>query len=121
LAQQVYWEGWEGETPDITLATKLLHVHSFLDAHRSHKVVYGAIEDFSPDDEFGCLEWMDEAGVELLPRYFAERLGHSNWSDVQTYVEALGAAPWWWDQADLRTQAWRIFRDATHLISPPDR
>jgi hypothetical protein len=104
------------------LADQLPKVRAFLETHRSHEVIYGTSDDLGyncPDDELAFLEWIDDTGSELLPRYFAERLGHKNWSEVQTYIEGLHEPPLWWDYPDMRSRAWRVFRDANEDTASP--
>ena len=112
-----YWAG--GEDCD-WLAELLPHVRSFLIEHGMHDLVYGDSESFMPmDDDNNFLLWMNEAGyvLELMPRYFVERLYFTHWKQVEEYISREALPPFWWQLPTLRHKAKVIFTYAVKGIN----
>jgi hypothetical protein len=90
LARKEYWAG---EAENAWLAERLPKVHRFLEAHALHRVEYGDRERVFENN--GYLSWLCEDEDELLPRYFVERLGYTQWEQVRSHLERLQHPPWW--------------------------
>ena len=69
----------------------------FLQEHRSHRVIFGELEGFAPEDYY--LDWMQVGYcLEPSPRYLAQVLGLKTWEQVERYMTECGEpAPAWWE------------------------
>ena len=106
-------EYWQGEQEEPWLQRLLPRVKAFLERHGIHDLVYGEAEDVgllsTTGDDFDFLDWMDEEDeddyVDLIPRYFIERLGYKDWQQVTEHMAQLEHKPWWWYDNELRDKA----------------
>jgi hypothetical protein len=90
LARKEYWAG---EAKNAWLADRLPKVHRFLEVHSLHRVEYGDLERLVENNEH--LNWLCEDEDELLPRYFVERLGYTQWEQVRSHLKRHQHRPWW--------------------------
>ena len=96
LQTAAYWnpeeESWRKYLKDVFPAVK-----DFLDAHRTHRIVFGNIERFAPDYDDYNFEWM-EVGDVFQPRirYLVEVLHLETWEQVTEYMNGLKIPPVWW-------------------------
>ena len=110
LAAREYWEvdaEWLGQL--------LPAVRQFLHVHRNHDVRFGDAQllGITPmyDGDYRLFEWLMEAGYvyEELPRYYVERLGFRQWSQVVEHIEGSQSCPWWWGDEEYTNAARQKF------------
>jgi len=105
-------EYWRGAQDELWLRELLPEVRTFLEQHYTHDLTYGDGEDIGivpvTDDEYGFLDWMNQdenETIDLVPRYFVERLGYDSWQQVTANIVQLEDKPWWWFVPELRYKA----------------
>lgn len=109
-----YWNGVTLEDENLKwIRRELPQIQSFLEAHRAHKIIYAEASGFLWNNEES--DWMDEEVeseyVDKSPRYYVERLGLTEWCEVEAEVGRNGeaSAPFWWHQQPKHQQAKQKF------------
>ncbi|HLG15088.1 MAG TPA: hypothetical protein VJH03_11380 [Blastocatellia bacterium] len=96
LSAEEYWNPPRTEASSWLYKEVLPSVRRFLIEHRRHRVVFGNTSDFLSAGE-AVFDWMQVgSSLQLLPRYFVERLGLVTWDEVCREVANQDATPWWW-------------------------
>jgi hypothetical protein len=97
LATASYWNPPRDDDSRWLYEKIFLPLQQFLDAHRSHRIVFGTSEDFAPDMDDYDFAWM-QTGYLATPtvRYLVEVLSLKSWQEVAEYMEAMEIQPAWW-------------------------
>jgi hypothetical protein len=114
LSAREYWTPSETESADWLYEEVLPSTRHFLERHKSHRVIYGQMEDFLPFNGEGFLDWLQLGFMpQLLPRYFVECLGLKTWDEVRNFVAGQESAPWWWmlEWENLHNKARKKFQE----------
>jgi hypothetical protein len=97
LATARYWSPPRDDDSRWLYEEILPPVHQFLNAHRSHRVVFGTSEDFAPATDDYDFEWMQTGYLpEPTVRYLFEMLSLKSWHEVAEYMDAKEIQPGWW-------------------------
>lgn len=101
-----YWRPG-GDPASQWLNDKVLPVvWSFLDAHVSHALTYGDVEEVAGIKPQAVFDWLDVShSPELTPRYFCEIQRLHTWENVVSWVNDAPRKPWWWGETKLREAA----------------
>lgn len=122
LEAEEYWQPGE-DACSAWLRRLLPEIGLFLRQHGGHDVLYGEDDQFIDYEQDDYLDWINVAGfvVDLLPRYFAERLGHKTWADVREYISKLDRPPWWYDHPVAGAKAQAAFERSAQKIQAMNR
>lgn len=72
-------------------------LREFLEAHNTHRIVFGENVDFAPDNDDYYLTWLQVGySPKPTPRYLAEVLNFRTWDDANAYLQTLEIPPAWW-------------------------
>ena len=114
LSAGEYWNPPPSDESSWLTKEVLPSVGHFLREHRCHRVVFGNNSDFLTSGDETYFDWMQVgSSLQLLPRYFIERLGFVTWEQVSTFVDKQEVTPWWWllEWEGLHEKARRKFED----------
>lgn len=97
LSAQSYWNPKPEEGSWLTEEV-FPPLREFLGDHKSHRIVFGEVEDFAPDDDY-AIEWMQIGYMlSVTPRYLVEMLGITSWDQVVEYMGQEGRdVPTWYE------------------------
>jgi hypothetical protein len=121
LSADAYWKP-EPNEQNAWLITVLSHAEQFISGHKTHRIVYGDLEQVmgAEADECSKFVWMNEYPgheAELLPRNFTEQLGMRTWGEVTAYFASRREKPWWYELRSARVVARRKFDEL--ILSAP--
>lgn len=95
-------------------------LREFFQNHSSHRITFGELEEFAPDDDY-FLDWMQVGYcLEPSPRYLAQILGLRTWKQVEQYMTECGerAPAWWqctwWGTPSPRQRGKKRFEELVH-------
>jgi hypothetical protein len=113
LSADTYWKPEPNEQNE-WLSSVLSHAEQFISRHKTHRIVYGDLEQVmgAEADECSQFAWMDEYPADdsdLRPRNFIEQLGMRTWADVTAYLASRPRKPWWYTLRSARVVARRKF------------
>lgn len=96
LSAEKYWRPTRDEETRWLYEEVFPPVRQFLHEHKSHRILFGELDDFVRDDD--AMNWM-QVGFALMPtpRYLVEVLGFRSWERVSDYMEELKIPPAWWE------------------------
>jgi hypothetical protein len=98
LAAESYWNPPKEEGSRWLYEGVFPPLRQFLEEHKSHQMVFGEIEDFTPSDDDYYIDWM-QIGYLMMPtpRYLVEVLGFESWEQVGQYMQEQEIPPAWWE------------------------
>lgn len=113
LPVAAYWNPEPNER-NAWLTSVLSHAAQFISGHKTHRIVYGDLEQVmgADADEYSQFAWMNdypEDETDLLPRNFIEKLGMRTWGEVTAYLASRPTKPWWYTLRSARAVARRKF------------